>query len=222
MRCLPFLVGFSRKAFLFCDQKRKRKKSRCSEAAAWRRSLCAAKRSPLGTPKGWSSAKKAKKRRSAALFLTLFRPSPIDPSGAKITLPHPVGADARHRPAPGRCLFAGRCKHHPLQTAGSRKQKSRNFVPSHCRVLAPGRGQSVRSWVLRGALAKRSRKARTKAPLSRASRAIGSSGHLFGSFWVSKRNTWRKNDANPSAPPQGGGKRRAPTHHPQGRHIPEY
>ena len=38
---------------------------------------------PLGTPKRWSSAKKAKKRRSAALFLTLFRPSPFDPSGAK-------------------------------------------------------------------------------------------------------------------------------------------
>ena len=42
--------------------------------------------SPLGTPKRWSSAKKAKKRRSAALFLTLFRLSPIDPSGAKFWL----------------------------------------------------------------------------------------------------------------------------------------
>ena len=39
--------------------------------------------SPLRTPKGRSSAKKAKKRRSAALFLTLFYPSPFDPSGAK-------------------------------------------------------------------------------------------------------------------------------------------
>ena len=29
-------------------------------------------------------------------------------------------------------------------------------------------------------------------PLGRASRAIGSSGHLFGSFWVSKRNTYRQ------------------------------
>ena len=29
---------------------------------------------------------------------------------------------------------------------------------------------------------------RGEQPLSRASRAIGSSGHLFGSFWVSKRN----------------------------------
>ena len=29
----PFIMGFSRKTFLFCDQKRKRKKSRCSEAA---------------------------------------------------------------------------------------------------------------------------------------------------------------------------------------------
>ena len=30
-------------------------------------------------------------------------------------------------------------------------------------------------------------------PLGRASRAIGSSGHFFGSFLVSKRNTLRKN-----------------------------
>ena len=29
---------------------------------------------------------------------------------------------------------------------------------------------------------------RGEQPLSRASRAIGSSGDLFGSFWVSKRN----------------------------------
>ena len=33
---------------------------------------------------------------------------------------------------------------------------------------------------------------RGEQPLSRASRAIGSSGHFFGSFLVSKRNTWRK------------------------------
>ena len=31
-----------------------------------------------------------------------------------------------------------------------------------------------------------------QALLSRASRAIGSSGDLFGSFWVSKRNTSRQ------------------------------
>ena len=30
---------------------------------------------------------------------------------------------------------------------------------------------------------------RGKQPLSRASHAIGSSGDLFGSFWVSQRNT---------------------------------
>ena len=47
---------------------------------------------PLGTPKRWSSAKKAKKRRSTALFLTLFRLSPIDPSGAKFLVG--VGADS--------------------------------------------------------------------------------------------------------------------------------
>ena len=40
--------------------------------------------SPLITPKGRSRSKKAKKRRSAAFFFTLFHFSPIDPSGAKI------------------------------------------------------------------------------------------------------------------------------------------
>ena len=30
---------------------------------------------------------------------------------------------------------------------------------------------------------------RGEQPLGRASRAVGSSGHFFGSFWVSKRNT---------------------------------
>ena len=45
--------------------------------------VLAAKRSPLRTPKLWSSSKKAKKCRSAARFLTLFYFSPIDPSGAK-------------------------------------------------------------------------------------------------------------------------------------------
>ncbi len=38
--------------------------------------VLAAKRSPLRTPKVWSSSKKAKKCRSAAFFLTLFRSSP--------------------------------------------------------------------------------------------------------------------------------------------------
>ena len=38
---------------------------------------------PLGTPKLWSRSKKAKKRRSAAFFFTLFHFSPFDPSGAK-------------------------------------------------------------------------------------------------------------------------------------------
>ena len=39
--------------------------------------------SPLRTPKRWSRNEKAKTCRSAARFLTLFRPSPIAPSGAK-------------------------------------------------------------------------------------------------------------------------------------------
>ena len=34
---------------------------------------------------------------------------------------------------------------------------------------------------------------RGEQPLGRASRAVGSSGTLFGSFWGSKRNTWREN-----------------------------
>ena len=62
--------------------------------------------SPLRTPKRRSSAKKAKTCRSAARFLTLFRSSPIDPSGAKCLYPRSVGADARHRPALGRRQFA--------------------------------------------------------------------------------------------------------------------
>ena len=45
--------------------------------------MCAAKRSPLRTPIRWSKGPKAKKRRSAAFFLTLLDPSPFDPSGAK-------------------------------------------------------------------------------------------------------------------------------------------
>ena len=50
---------------------------------------------------------------------------------------------------------------------------------------------------------------RGEQPLSRASRAIGSSGHLFRFlFGCPKRKDSRKNDASPSAPPQGGGKRK--------------
>ena len=60
--------------------------------------------SPLRTPKRWSKKQKAKTCRSAARFLTLFASSPFDPSGAKYL--HSVGADARHRPAPGKRQFA--------------------------------------------------------------------------------------------------------------------
>ena len=72
--------------------------------------MCAAKRSPLETPKRWSKKKKAKTCRSAARFLTLFTSSPIDPSGAKFhSTTYSVGADACHRPAPaGTYLRAGR------------------------------------------------------------------------------------------------------------------
>ena len=47
---------------------------------------------PLGTPKGWSRNEKAKTCRSAARFLTLFRPSPIDPLRGQILVG--VGADS--------------------------------------------------------------------------------------------------------------------------------
>ena len=58
--------------------------------------MCAAKCSPLGTPKGWSKKQKAKTCRSAARFLTLFASSPIDPSGAEFySTIYSVGADAR-------------------------------------------------------------------------------------------------------------------------------
>ena len=89
------------------------------------------------------------------------------------------------------CHPAGRRERRPPTNYQKAATNNKNHEPSNCRVLAPGRGQSVRSWILKGALAKRSRKARTQAPLSRASRAIGSSGTLFGSFWGSKRNTYR-------------------------------
>ena len=52
--------------------------------------VLAAKRSPLRTPIMWSSGPKAKNCRSAAIFLTLFRPLPFDPSGAKCNLRLPA------------------------------------------------------------------------------------------------------------------------------------
>ena len=62
--------------------------------------------SPLGTPKMWSTGPKAKKCRSAAFFLTLLPRSPYCPlRGQLYSTTHSVGADARHRPAPGSCLF---------------------------------------------------------------------------------------------------------------------
>ena len=97
----PFFSGWPPLFLLFCDQKRSRKVPLLPGRGARPRGC-----SPLGTPKRRSSAKKAKTCRSAARFLTLFRPSPIDPSGAKRLYPRSVGADARHRPALGRRQFA--------------------------------------------------------------------------------------------------------------------
>ena len=80
--------------------------------------------------------------------------------------------------SPGRTLFAPTI--YPKSAI-----KNRNFASSHRRVLAPGRGQCVRSWILKGALAKRSCAARTQAPLSRAPR-LGSSGTFLVLFWSQK------------------------------------
>ena len=55
----------------------------------------------------------------------------------------------------------------PLQPTRKAQEKIEISHHSHRRVLAPGRGQCVRSWILKGALAKRSCAARTQAPLSR-------------------------------------------------------
>ena len=60
------------------------------------------------------------------------------------------------------------------QTVGRRKSVKKNAALLH--FLAFSSNDHLFG-VLRG-----------EQPLSRASRAIGSSGHLFGSFWVSKRN----------------------------------
>ena len=102
--------------------------------------MCAAKRSPLGTPKGWSRSKKAKKRRSAAFFLTLFHFSPIDPSGAECLYPHSVGADAcigPHRVDAN--LHVGR--------RGRRPRRPARLLPFYGRSV--GRGLDP-SWQLRG------------------------------------------------------------------------
>ena len=98
----PFIMGCSRQVFLFDTKKEPKKCPLLPIAREARLRGC----SPLRTPIMWSEDGKAKKRRSAAFFLTLFRPLPFDPSGAKFySTTHPVGADARHRPAPGRCSF---------------------------------------------------------------------------------------------------------------------
>ena len=62
--------------------------------------VLAAKRSPLRTPKLWSSSKKAKKMQECCIFLHAFSLlSILTPSGPKFLYSHTVGADARHRPA---------------------------------------------------------------------------------------------------------------------------
>ena len=99
LRGHPFIMGFSRQVFLLDTQKEPK---RCPLLPTAREARPRGY-SPLGTPKLWSRSKKAKKRRSAAFFFTLFHFSPFDPSGAKFySTTHSVGADARHRPAPGR------------------------------------------------------------------------------------------------------------------------
>ena len=76
----PLITSFLRQSFLFGHPKRKRKKCPLLPIAREARLRGC---SPLRTPKMWSRSKKAKKRRSAAFFFTLFHFSPFDPSGAK-------------------------------------------------------------------------------------------------------------------------------------------
>ena len=80
MRQGLLIEGFFREVFLF-DTKKEPKKCPLLPIA---REARLRGYSPLRTPKGRSRSKKAKKRRSAAFFFTLFHFSPIDPSGAKI------------------------------------------------------------------------------------------------------------------------------------------
>ena len=74
-----FLMGHFRQVFLLEPQKEPKRVPLLPIAREARLRGC----SPLRTPRGWSRNEKAKTCRSAARFLTLFRPSPIDPSGAK-------------------------------------------------------------------------------------------------------------------------------------------
>ena len=75
------LMGFFRQVFLFDTKKEPKKCPLLPTAREARLRSC----SPLRTPKRWSRGEKAKTCRSAARFFTLFRPSPIAPSGAKTT-----------------------------------------------------------------------------------------------------------------------------------------
>ena len=80
MRQGLLIEGFFREVFLFDTKKEPKKCPLLPKAREARLRGC----SPLRTPKRRSRNEKAKTCRSAARFLTLFRPSPIDPSGAKI------------------------------------------------------------------------------------------------------------------------------------------
>ena len=82
----PFIMGCSRQVFLFDTKKEPKKCPLLPIAREARLRGC----SPLRTPIMWSEDGKAKKRRSAAFFLTLFRPLPFDPSGAKCNLRLPA------------------------------------------------------------------------------------------------------------------------------------
>ena len=92
LRRPPFIMAYFRQSFLFGHPKRKRK--RCPLLPTAREARLRGC-SPLRTPKRRSRSKKAKKRRSAAFFFTLFHFSPIDPSEAKFSSTnHSVGTDA--------------------------------------------------------------------------------------------------------------------------------
>ena len=200
LRRLPFIASYFRQSFLFGHPKRKRKRCPLLPIAREARPRGC---SPLGTPKGWSSAEKAKTCRSAARFLTLFRPSPIAPSGAKIAgvesgsprgelspkvtegwlgevrtsgaTPHPLRGSSPRRGATGR---RGR---RPLQP-NENKQQTREISHRPTVECWPRAGASPSALGFLRETARSAARTVKRAepfPLSRASRAIGSSGHLF-------------------------------------------
>ena len=185
-----FLMGHFRQVFLLEPQKEPKRVPLLPTAREARPRGC----SPLGTPKVWSKKQKAKTCRSAARFLTLFTSSPIDPSGAKINsmgveLMAPLEGSSR---AAGEGWPGGQksAPNHPSVTCGDSSPQGEPLTRPIEFILAPegSIGEEVKSVKKRAALLHVLAFCffdplfgvpRGEQPLGRASRAIGSSGHLF-------------------------------------------